>query len=250
MRQMLHALSNVPFLQGLGADKLGLLEPLLEPYTCPSGTVIFEQGQPAHHLYLALRGAVEIRYKPYDGPALTVTRVGAGDVFGWSAVIGSAAYTSAAVCLKDLEAVRMRGSDLRALCTHEPETGKIILDRLARVVSSRWQDAHAQVHSLLARGVLAERGLRSLRKRGARAMANAGNHTVEERLKTLIEQLSAYVEQFHGGSVEFVSFDGKMLRVRLGGACLGCPLSPATLHGWVAGTVRQFFPEIEVLAAE
>jgi Fe-S cluster biogenesis protein NfuA len=69
----------------------------------------------------------------------------------------------------------------------------------------------------------------------------------EEQLRALLEKLNAYVEQFHGGSVEFVAFNGQALTVRLGGACIGCPLSPATLHGWVAGTVHQFFPEIEVL---
>jgi len=78
----------------------------------------------------------------------------------------------------------------------------------------------------------------------------ANNHTREDQLKSLIAQVSAYIEQFHGGSVEFVSFDGSKLQVRLGGACLGCPLLPSTLHGWVAGTVHQFFPDVEVVAAE
>jgi len=78
----------------------------------------------------------------------------------------------------------------------------------------------------------------------------ANNHTPEEQIKSLVAQISAYVEQFHGGSVEFVSFDGSKLEVRLGGACLGCPLSPATLQGWVAGTVHQFFPDVQVVAAE
>ena len=77
-----------------------------------------------------------------------------------------------------------------------------------------------------------------------------GNATLEEQVRVLIDRLSAYIEQFHGGSVEMVSFDGHVLKVRLGGACLGCPLSPATLHGWVEGTVKQFFPQIEVIAAE
>jgi Fe-S cluster biogenesis protein NfuA len=67
----------------------------------------------------------------------------------------------------------------------------------------------------------------------------------EIQMKALVEQLSAYIETFHGGSAEYVSFDGKVLKVHLGGACLGCPLSPATLHGWVEGTVRQFFPDIK-----
>jgi Fe-S cluster biogenesis protein NfuA len=67
----------------------------------------------------------------------------------------------------------------------------------------------------------------------------------ERKIRGLIEQLNAYIEHYHGGSVEMVSYDGKVLQVRLGGACLGCPLLPATLHGWVEGTVKQFFPEIE-----
>lgn len=71
----------------------------------------------------------------------------------------------------------------------------------------------------------------------------------QDQLFALVDQLSAYIEQFHGGSVQVVSFDGHVLRVRLGGACLGCPLSPNTLHGWVEGTVRQFFPEIERVEA-
>jgi Fe-S cluster biogenesis protein NfuA len=66
-----------------------------------------------------------------------------------------------------------------------------------------------------------------------------------ERLQALLEQLSAYIEQYHGGSVEMVALEGDTLKVHLGGACLGCPLSENTLHGWVEGTVRQFFPDIK-----
>jgi Fe-S cluster biogenesis protein NfuA len=79
-------------------------------------------------------------------------------------------------------------------------------------------------------------------------MASENNMTTftdEERLRALIEKISAYIEHFHGGSVEMISFDGKVLKVKMGGACLGCPLTPNTLHGWVEGTVRQFFPQIE-----
>ena len=38
----------------------------------------------------------------------------------------------------------------------------------------------------------------------------------ELQMKALLEQLSAYIETFHGGSAEYVSFDGKVLKVRLG----------------------------------
>jgi Fe-S cluster biogenesis protein NfuA len=70
-----------------------------------------------------------------------------------------------------------------------------------------------------------------------------------EQLRGLIEQLNAYITTYHGGAVELVSFDGKVVKVRLGGACLGCPLSPLTVKGWVEGTVKQFFPEIDHVEA-
>ncbi len=73
--------------------------------------------------------------------------------------------------------------------------------------------------------------------------------STDERVHALIENLDAYINHYHGGSVELVSFDGKRLVVRLGGACENCPLSLTTLNGWVAGTVRQFFPEIEKIEA-
>lgn len=69
--------------------------------------------------------------------------------------------------------------------------------------------------------------------------------SAREQLMGLIEQLDAYIGHYHGGTVELVEFDGKVVKVHLGGACEDCPLSPTTLHGWVEGTIRQFFPDIE-----
>ncbi|HSQ25569.1 MAG TPA: NifU family protein [Anaerolineales bacterium] len=79
--------------------------------------------------------------------------------------------------------------------------------------------------------------------------SNGIQYTDEEKMKALIDRLNAYIEQYHGGSVEIVSFENRVLKVRLGGACLGCPLSPSTLQGWVAGTVHQFFPDVIVMEA-
>jgi len=74
-------------------------------------------------------------------------------------------------------------------------------------------------------------------------------YSINDQLRGLVEQLSAYIETYHGGEVEFLEFDGKVVTVKLGGACLGCPLSPVTVKGWVEGTVKQFFPEVESVRA-
>lgn len=73
----------------------------------------------------------------------------------------------------------------------------------------------------------------------------------QERMKTLIDTLSAYIEYFHGGALEMIAFDGERLTIRMSGACRGCNLQQVTLHGWVEGTVKPFFPELkEVIAVD
>ena len=71
----------------------------------------------------------------------------------------------------------------------------------------------------------------------------------EERIRSLIEGLSSYIETYHGGWVEIVSIKTDSVEVRLGGACDGCALSPTTLKGWIGGTIQQFFPEIKDVVA-
>jgi Fe-S cluster biogenesis protein NfuA len=81
-------------------------------------------------------------------------------------------------------------------------------------------------------------------------MNEVDNNLRDEQMDNLIKSISAYIEQYHGGSAELVSFDGEVVKVKLGGACTGCPLSTSTLKGWVQGTIHQFFPEVLVEAAE
>jgi len=71
-----------------------------------------------------------------------------------------------------------------------------------------------------------------------------------DQMDNLIQSISAYIEQYHGGSAELISFEDDVAKVKLGGACTGCPLSTSTLKGWVQGTIHQFFPEVTVEAAE
>ena len=75
------------------------------------------------------------------------------------------------------------------------------------------------------------------------------DYSLEEQMRGLIEQLDAYIATYHGGSVQFVSYADKVVKIHLGGACTDCPLSDSTVKGWIEGTFKQFFPE-EVDAVE
>jgi CRP-like cAMP-binding protein len=145
--------SQLAFFTGLQSADLQLLAPYFAPQAWVAGTVIFEQADYAEYLYLVVRGEVTIRYKPHDGPMMTVTRVQPGGIFGWSAAMNNPAYTSGAVCSLDSEVLRIRGVDLRTICEKRPELGEIILDRLAGVIAERKHSQQGAVTSILANGM-------------------------------------------------------------------------------------------------
>jgi hypothetical protein len=155
IEMMLENLDRISLFEGFDARQLELLQPYFEPYACAGNTIIFGQGDEAVFLYLILKGSALIQYKPYDSPPITLSRLKAGDVFGWSAVIGSPTYSSSILSVGPLEAVRIRGVDLTGLCREHPHTGSTILNRLASGVSGRWKDARLQVKSILKAGMSA-----------------------------------------------------------------------------------------------
>jgi CRP-like cAMP-binding protein len=146
-------IASIPLFSGLSKNQISLIRPLVEICQFPTDQVVFGQGQPADYLYVVIAGEVEISYKPFDGPALTVTRVCKGGVFGWSAALGHAAYTSSAICHSPTEAYRITGKGLHCLCLNHPETGTIILEHLANVIAERLRSTNVLILDLLGQGI-------------------------------------------------------------------------------------------------
>ena len=162
---MLQSLNEITLFDGLEEETRALVERHFEPFACPAGTVIFEQGDAAFFLYLVLQGSVTIRYKPHDGPTIDLTNLPSGGAFGWSAVIGGPQYTSGAVARENIRAIRIRGTDLRKMVADHPRAGKELLDRLAQLVSNRWKDANRQVRAILEQAVPHDSGASGKDKR-------------------------------------------------------------------------------------
>ncbi len=138
-----------PLFRDLTREQYELLFPLFEPFTVQPRTVIFKQGDEAAYLYVISHGRVKITYKPYDGPKITLTHLGAGDIFGWSSVVGGDTYTSDAVTSAQVDGYRVRGAELMRLCIKFPRVGSGVLEKLAASVSPRWTNARKQIQDLL-----------------------------------------------------------------------------------------------------
>ena len=71
------------------------------------------------------------------------------------------------------------------------------------------------------------------------------NITLEEKVKSIIEQIRPFLQQ-DGGDIEFVELtEDKIVKVKLQGACGSCPHAKITLKSGVEATVKQHLPEIQ-----
>lgn len=149
----METLESIPLFQGLNPQDLSLLSERLQTDSFSEGEVIFGQGDRADRLYVLISGQVAIQFKPEDGDTITVTEITEGGVFGWSSALGRQTFTSCAVCLEESKTLSILGDELRELCESHPETGVIILERLAEVIASRLRNAHAHVVEMLQQGM-------------------------------------------------------------------------------------------------
>ena len=146
-------LDRFALIEGFTEDQINLLHPLIDDVAFVTDQVIFDQGDQAKFLYFVMEGQVSIRFNPEDGPVLSVAELDEGDVFGWSAAMGSDCYTSGAVCTEGGIFIRMKGEELKNLCQEHPETGILILNRLAGVIAQRLRGTHEKVVELLHQGL-------------------------------------------------------------------------------------------------
>ena len=70
------------------------------------------------------------------------------------------------------------------------------------------------------------------------------SETVVDRVKKALEQVRPQL-QADGGDIEYVGFDDGIVKVRMKGACNGCPMSAMTLQWGVENFLKKHIPEVK-----
>lgn len=82
------------------------------------------------------------------------------------------------------------------------------------------------------------------------AIKNNQLYMIEERIKEQLEKIRPQL-QLDGGNVEFVAFEEStgVLKLKLQGACVGCPMSQMTLQQGIGQLIKDNIPEVKEIAA-
>ena len=67
---------------------------------------------------------------------------------------------------------------------------------------------------------------------------------MKEKIEKALAKVRAALQQ-DGGDIELVSIESGVVKVRLKGACAGCPMSQMTLANFVEKELKAAVPEIK-----
>jgi Fe-S cluster biogenesis protein NfuA len=71
---------------------------------------------------------------------------------------------------------------------------------------------------------------------------------MEDKVKEVLDKVRPYLVK-DGGNVELVEIDGGTVKVKLVGACAGCPMSKMTLKNGIEKILKQEIPEVKEVIA-
>ncbi len=139
---------EIDLFKGIDAEVMDEIVDICREETYAKNTVLFKKGKRADQLFILVEGVVRLLVE--NGGTMVFSLTEPGEIFGVSSMVESGSYTASGVCGTDLKVIKIEMDELEGVFDRHPETGHIILKRLARVISQRLSNAYRDL--LSARG--------------------------------------------------------------------------------------------------
>jgi CRP/FNR family transcriptional regulator, cyclic AMP receptor protein len=139
-----HVISRHGFFDGMDREYLALIAGCASNVVFSDGACLFRGGDPAETFYLVREGAIALEIAA-AGQVLTVQTVGAGEMAGFSWLIGPHSWQFDGRAVGRVHAVELDGTCLRAKCDADPRLGYDLMQRFARLATRRLQATRLQL---------------------------------------------------------------------------------------------------------
>ena len=146
-------LASVEVCKGLSVEELSLLTTCCRPDSRLRDERVAREGDAANDLFFLKEGDIDLRFEMpgrESSPEMTISRVKAGDTFGWSALVPPHRYTLSCYCGSVRCAFyRLDRQELLNLFEDHPHIGYVFMRNLSLVIAKRFhalQDDLARLH--------------------------------------------------------------------------------------------------------
>jgi CRP-like cAMP-binding protein len=138
-------LRRYPYFATIRDESLKDIAMMAEEVTVPAGQRMYNESDPANHLFIIIRGEVDIQYLLGNGEYRTVDTLVDGDLLVWSALIEPYRTTGFGTATKASQLVKISATKLRELCEHDAQVGYRLLIQIAKLLAHRLEGARVQL---------------------------------------------------------------------------------------------------------
>ena len=104
----------------LGPEEIRTLSSASGVAALKEGDKVYSEGVPASHLFVLLKGRVELRRRTREGQSFVVDDLMEGSIFGVSALMEADRYLLDAECVMDSEVLKIEVKTLRRVLDQNP----------------------------------------------------------------------------------------------------------------------------------
>ncbi|MCC7474241.1 MAG: Crp/Fnr family transcriptional regulator [Pirellulales bacterium] len=138
-------LENIQFLRDMEPEYVERIANIAQVLEFDEYDVVFREGDPADYLYLIAHGSVSLELCAPGTGCRQVLSLGAGELLGWSSLLGQARYTARARTPQAAQLVQLNVKQLLALCEHDPRFGYELMRRTAIALAKRLSATRIQL---------------------------------------------------------------------------------------------------------
>jgi len=113
------------------------------------GEKVCSEGVPASHLFVLLKGRVELRRRTKGGTGFVVDDLTEGSIFGVSAMMGGDRYLLNAECTMDSEVLKIEGRTLLQILDQNPTVGYATQRRISQIFFKRYVDVMERLQAIV-----------------------------------------------------------------------------------------------------
>jgi CRP-like cAMP-binding protein len=123
------------FFMGMGRDFTMEVLDIAEKLSRQEQDVLFQEGEPARHFYILLKGRVKLSLGD-TGPVVYMVRQ-PGEIIGWSGLIGRETYSASGECMEATNLLKFDRDVFLEILNKYPKNEALLFRRLAEMLGNR-----------------------------------------------------------------------------------------------------------------
>lgn len=145
--EMEDKIRSIELFESLTDEQIEMMQAYTEVVNFRNGEKLFQVGHSAKSIFVLLEGKVSIQVQLSSRPETMsiVVLQKAGQLVGWSGLMGGAHYSASGVCLEDSQLLKIDGQEFIQTLQKYPEAGFGVMVEIAKVISQRLRNLQSVV---------------------------------------------------------------------------------------------------------